>query len=111
MAVLLLRSAQKKRVLAPEYGGDGKQEGDCATYDTPIATFPAHNAPLSILFYSGTQFPAEYRNGAFIAFHGSWNRAPFPMDGYNVRFVPFKGDLSGGADRVFATGFPAGRSS
>ena len=98
--------SQKKRVLAPEYGGDGKQEGDCAKYDKPVAVFPAHNAPLSVLFYSGTQFPAEYRNGAFIAFHGSWNRAPFPMDGYNVRFVPFTGDSLAGADRVFASGFP-----
>jgi glucose/arabinose dehydrogenase len=97
--------SQRKRVLAPEYGGDGKQVGDCARYDTPVATFPAHNAPLSVLFYSGTQFPAEYRNGAFIAFHGSWNRAPLPMDGYNVRFVPFKGDAPA-ADRVFASGFP-----
>jgi glucose/arabinose dehydrogenase len=99
-------NSQKKRVVAPEYGGDGKQEGDCAKYDKPIATFPAHNAPLSVLFYGGTQFPAEYRNGAFVAFHGSWNRAPFPMDGYNVRFVPFKGDSPAGADRVFASGFP-----
>ena len=98
--------SQKKRVLAPEYGGDGKQAGDCAKYDRPIAAFPAHNAPLSLLFYNGTQFPAEYHNGAFVAFHGSWNRAPFPMDGYNVRFVPFKGDSPAGADRVFASGFP-----
>jgi glucose/arabinose dehydrogenase len=97
---------QKKRVLAPEYGGDGRQAGDCARYDPPLATFPAHNAPLSILFYSGSQFPAEYRGGAFVAFHGSWNRAPLPMDGYNVRFVPFTGDNVSGADRVFASGFP-----
>jgi glucose/arabinose dehydrogenase len=97
--------SQKKRVVAPEYGGDGKQVGDCAKYDAPLATFPAHNAPLSILFYTGTQFPADYRGGAFVAFHGSWNRAPFPMDGYNVRFVPFKGDSPAGADRVFASGF------
>jgi glucose/arabinose dehydrogenase len=96
--------SQKKRVLAPEYGGGGTQEGDCAKYDKPLATFPAHNAPLSVLFYSGTQFPAEYRNGAFIAFHGSWNREPLPMDGYNVRFLPFKGDAPA-ADRVFASGF------
>lgn len=98
--------SQKKRVLAPEYGGDGRQKGDCAKYDKPIATFPAHNAPLSLLFYDGAQFPAEYRNGAFVAFHGSWNRAPLPMDGYNVRFVPFTGDRPAGADRVFASGFP-----
>ena len=98
--------SQKKRVVAPEYGGDGTQEGDCARYDKPVAAFPAHNAPLSVLFYSGMQFPAEYRGGAFVAFHGSWNRAPFPMDGYNVRFVPFKGDSPAGGDRVFASGFP-----
>ena len=53
-----------------------------------------------------TQFPAEYRSGAFIALHGSWNRSPFPMDGYNVRFVPFMGGAPSGTQRVFASGFP-----
>jgi glucose/arabinose dehydrogenase len=96
---------QKKRVQMPEYGGDGTKEGDCAKFDRPLAAFPAHNAPLDIVFYTGTQFPAEYRNAAFIVFHGSWNRAPFPMDGYNIRVVPFKGDSPSGADRVFASGF------
>jgi len=95
----------KKRLLNPEYCGDGKAEGDCAKYDKPIAIFPAHNAPVGLLFYSGTQFPAEYRNGAFISFHGSWNRAPFPQDGFNVRFVPFKGDQPSGPDKIFANGF------
>jgi glucose/arabinose dehydrogenase len=95
----------KKRILNPEYGGDGKAEGDCAKYEKPIATFPAHNAPVGMTFYTGTQFPAEYRTGAFIAFHGSWNRAPFPMDGFNIRFVPFKGDTPSGDSRVFASGF------
>ena len=96
---------QNKRVTMPEYGGDGKAVGDCAKYDTPLAAFPAHNAPLDLLFYTGTQFPAEYRNGAFITFHGSWNRAPLPMDGYNIRFVPFKDDNPAGPHRVFASGF------
>ncbi len=95
----------KKRLVTPEYGGDGKTEGDCAKYDKPIAVFPAHNAPVGLLFYTATQFPAEYRNGAFIAFHGSWNRAPLPQDGFNVRFVPFKGELPSGADKIFANGF------
>jgi len=95
----------KKRLRNPEYGGDGKSEGDCAKYDKPIATFPAHNAPVGMAFYTGTQFPAEYRNGAFVAFHGSWNRSPFPMDGFNVRFVPFKGDMPSGDSRIFASGF------
>lgn len=95
----------KKRLLNPEYGGDGKAEGDCAKYEKPIATFPAHNAPVGMVFYTGTQFPAEYRNGTFITFHGSWNRSPFPMEGFNIRFVPFKGDLPSGDSRVFASGF------
>ena len=95
----------KKRLLNPEYGGDGKAEGDCAKYDKPIATFPAHNAPVGMAFYTGTQFPAEYRNGAFVTFHGSWNRSPYPMEGFNIRFVPFKGDMPSGDHRVFASGF------
>lgn len=97
---------QNKRVVMPEYGGDGRTEADCAKYDKPLATFPAHNAPLDLLFYTGTQFPEEYRGGAFITFHGSWNRAPLPMDGYNVRFVPFTGAAPSGPHRVFASGFP-----
>jgi glucose/arabinose dehydrogenase len=95
----------KKRLLNPEYGGDGTKAGDCAKYEKPIAVFPAHNAPVGLMLYTGTQFPAEYRNGAFIAFHGSWNRAPLPQDGFNIRFVPFKGELPSGADKVFASGF------
>jgi glucose/arabinose dehydrogenase len=97
--------AQKKRVQNPEYGGDGKKEGDCAKYDKPLVAFPAHNAPTELVFYTGTQFPAEYRNGAFVAFHGSWNRSPFAMEGFNIRFVPFKGDTAAGDSRVFASGF------
>jgi mono/diheme cytochrome c family protein len=57
-------------------------------------------------FYDGRQFPAKYRGGAFIAFHGSWNRAPRPQKGYNVTFVPFdeKG-MPRGTYEVFADGF------
>ena len=57
---------QNKRLQNPEYGGDGKKEGDCAKFDKPIAAFPAHNAPLDLMFYTGTQFPQEYRGGAFV---------------------------------------------
>jgi len=95
----------KKRLLNPEYGGDGKAEGDCAKYDKPIATFPAHNAPVGMTFYTGTQFPASYRNGVFVVFHGSWNRMPFPQAGFNIRFVPFKGETPSGDSQVFASGF------
>jgi glucose/arabinose dehydrogenase len=67
---------QQKLVLAPEYGGDGKVVGECASKKAPEAYFPAHWAPDGLLFYTGSQFPARYKGGAFIAFHGSWNRAP-----------------------------------
>jgi glucose/arabinose dehydrogenase len=99
-------STQKKVVLAPEYGGDGgRAVGPCATKLAPIATFPAHWAPNDLLLYSGRLFPARYRGGAFIAFHGSWNRAPFPQGGYNVVFVPFTGGRPTGQYEVFADGF------
>ena len=94
----------KRKVLAPEYGGDGKQVGRCATAKGPVAAMPAHWAPNGLLFYRGSQFPARFRGGAFIAFHGSWNRAPRPQGGYNVVFIPF----AKGAARpyeLFATGF------
>jgi glucose/arabinose dehydrogenase len=80
---------QQKLLLAPEYGGDGKTAGECATKTAPEAYFPAHWAPDGLVFYNGSSFPAEYKGGAFIAFHGSWNRAPKPQQGYNVVFVPF----------------------
>jgi glucose/arabinose dehydrogenase len=96
---------QKKLLLNPEYGGDGKITGRCDKFDLPVTTFPAHWAPVDVMFYTGSQFPAKYRGGAFIAFHGSWNRAPMPMDGYNVTFQPFKGDKPSGHFEIFANGF------
>jgi glucose/arabinose dehydrogenase len=95
---------QKKLLLNPEYGGDGKTTGRCSQFDLPVATFPAHWAPVDVMFYSGSQFPAKYKGGAFIAFHGSWNRAPMPMDGYNVTFQPFKGGKPSGNFEIFANG-------
>ncbi|HEY7877231.1 MAG TPA: PQQ-dependent sugar dehydrogenase [Gemmatimonadaceae bacterium] len=92
-------------VLAPEYGGNGTTVGDCASKTAPIAWFPAHWAPDGLVFYTGTSFPAEYRGGAFIAFHGSWNRAPGPQGGYNVVFQPFANGKPSGQYRVFADGF------
>ncbi len=96
---------QKKSLLNPEYGGDGKKVGRCADFAQPIAAFPAHWAPVDVMFYEGMQFPAKYRNGAFIAFHGSWNRSPMPQDGYNVTFQPFSGGNPSGNFEVFANGF------
>ncbi len=98
--------AQKKLVLAPEYGGDGgKEVGACAEKREPVAFFPAHWAPDDLAIYSGAAFPAAYRGGAFIAFHGSWNRAPFPQQGYNVVFQPLADGKPAGQFVVFADGF------
>ncbi|TSD66756.1 sorbosone dehydrogenase [Inquilinus sp. KBS0705] len=95
---------QKKKMLAPEYGGDGKKEGD-SKFIEPAAAYPGHLAPNGLLFYTGSQFPEKYKNGAFIAFHGSWNRAPEPQAGYFVVFQPFKNGKPDGAYEVFADGF------
>jgi glucose/arabinose dehydrogenase len=95
----------EKLLLNPEYGGDGKTVGRCAEFKTPIASFPAHWAPVDVTFYTGTQFPAKYRNGAFIAFHGSWNRSPALQEGYNVTFQPFAAGKPSGKSEVFADGF------
>lgn len=97
---------QGKLTLAPEYGGDGgKKQGVCAGKRAPIAAFPAHWAPDGMTFYDGSQFPSRYRNGVFIAFHGSWDRAPYPQSGYNVVFQSLAGDKAAGQCEVFADGF------
>jgi glucose/arabinose dehydrogenase/cytochrome c553 len=96
---------QKKLVLAPEYGGDGKKIGDCDKFEPPIAALPAHWAPNDLKIYKGSQFPKAYQGGAFIAFHGSWNRAPAPQGGYNVVFQPLSDGETSGDYIVFADGF------
>lgn len=96
---------QGKKVLAPEYGGDGSKVGRCADAKMPIVAFPGHMAPNDLIFYNGEMFPEKYRNGAFIAFHGSWNRAPLDQKGYFVVFVPFKDGKVAGDWEVFADGF------
>jgi glucose/arabinose dehydrogenase len=100
----------KKKVLAPEYGGDGKNAGRCERVGQPVYAFPGHWAPDALVFYTGTQFPEEYRGGAFIAFHGSWNRAPLPQAGFNVSFLPFRNGAPAGPHTVFADGFRGGES-
>ncbi len=95
---------QKKKMLAPEYGGDGKKEGS-NQYIDPVAAYPAHLAPNGLLFYTGDMFPEKYKNGAFIAFHGSWNRSPEPQAGYFVVFQPFKNGVPSGDWEVFADNF------
>ena len=94
-----------KRVLGPEFGGNRSTVGRCSSTKAAIIPFPGHWAPNGILFYTGTMFPARYRSGAFIAFHGSWNRAPQPQDGYRITFVPASGTSLGAAYETFAEGF------
>ena len=103
--------SEHRKVLAPEYGGDGHrvtgpQGIDCASYNQPLLAFGAHWSPDGMLFYSGRQFPPHYRGGTFVAFHGGFNRAPEPNEGFQVQFVPFgrDGRPSGGAE-TFADGF------
>jgi glucose/arabinose dehydrogenase len=96
---------QKKKLLNPEYGGDGKITAKGNEYEQPLVGFPGHMAPNDLLFYTGDQFPERYKNGAFIAFHGSTIRAPYPQAGYFVAFVPFKDGVPSGEWEVFADGF------
>ncbi|HEY1724861.1 MAG TPA: PQQ-dependent sugar dehydrogenase [Steroidobacteraceae bacterium] len=98
--------SQQRLVLSPEYGGDGGHAlGDCAGKHGPLAWFPAHWAPNDLLIYQGQQFPPPYRGGAFIAFHGSWNRAPGPQGGYDVVYQPLHNGRAAGPYVVFADGF------
>ena len=84
-----------KRFLAnPEYGGDGKDGTRCAKFTPPVAAFPAHWAPVDIEFYTGNQFPAKYRGGVFIAFHGVMESR-----------AAAAGRLQRGEIEVFANGF------
>lgn len=100
----------KRRLYSPEYDGDGRKGPPAGRYAEPLIAFPAHWAPMQMVHYAGESFPAEYRGGMFLAFHGSWNRAP-DQRGYNVVFIPF--DAEGrptGQWRIFADGF-MGRGS
>ena len=96
---------RRSLMLAPEYGGDGKTVGVCAKKLGPAAFFPAHWAPNDMVFSASSAFPRFYQGGVFIAFHGSWNRAPAPQGGYNVVYQPFVGGKASGDFLVFADGF------
>lgn len=96
---------EKKLVDAPEYGGDGKRATRCAEKDEPIATYPAHWSPLDLLFYSGSMFPEKYRNGAFITFHGSWNRSKGMQAGGKIVFQPMANGSPSAPYEIFADAF------
>ena len=101
---------ENKKVLAPEHGGNGQIVSgsgiNCASYNQPLATFGGHWAPNGMHFYTGTQFPERYRNGVFVAFHGGFDRAPLPNEGYNVMFIPMGANgQPSAAPEIFADGF------
>ena len=91
---------QKKKILAPEYGGDGKKTGGEKALN-PVAAFPAHLGPNALMFYTGDMFPARYKNGAFIAFH---SQSAELHKGYMVAFVPFVNGKAGKWE-IFADNF------
>ncbi len=95
-----------ERMVMPEYGGDGKTPAEPGRYKEPLVAFPGHWAPDDLVFYAGTQFPARYRNGAFIAFHGAVVPRRADVGGYSVVFVPM--DAAGkieGPWEIFADDF------
>jgi len=98
---------QEKKVLMPEYGGDGEEVGRCEQFEDPVQAFPGHWAPNGLLLYTAEAFPDRYHGGAFIAWHGSWNRAPLPQEGFKVTFSPFEDAQPTGDYDTFAGGFKA----
>jgi glucose/arabinose dehydrogenase len=99
---------KNQKLLNPEYGGDGSLVGMCQDRERPAVAFPAHWAPLSMLFYSGSQFPVEYAGGLFVAFHGSQPGPPAPGAGFVVTFLPWRHGAPSGTYRIFADGFAGG---
>jgi glucose/arabinose dehydrogenase len=87
-------------IIDPELGNPNA----CQGVAQPVVKMQAHSAPLGLTFYTGSQFPVEYRGGLFVAFHGSWNRS-LPT-GYKVVFIPFQ-DGRPGSLQDFATGWLA----
>lgn len=85
----------------PEYGA--KRPDFVKKTRKPEVLFEAHSAPLGLIFYTGKQFPAEYRGDAFVAFHGS---GPYDKpDGYKVVRIRFKNGKPLGGYEDFVTGF------
>jgi glucose/arabinose dehydrogenase len=81
----------------------GKHVDLKAKVRTPDVLIQPHSASLQMVFYTGTQFPAEHRASIFAAQHGSWNRSA--RTGYKVIRVPLKGDVATGEYQDFLTGF------
>ncbi|MEL7028599.1 MAG: PQQ-dependent sugar dehydrogenase [Pseudomonadota bacterium] len=96
---------RSERMLAPEYGGDGETPAEDGLYNDPLYAFPGHWAPNDMIFFEGEGAPEAYRGGALIAFHGSWNRAPLPQDGFRVSFLPLEDGVPSGPSKDFLNGF------
>ena len=105
LALLLLRLRPEE--IAAESGIRRRRQdgGPLQPVHSSGGRFPGALGACDLMFYTGAQFPAKYKDGAFIAFHGSWNRAPMPQDGYNVTFQPFVDGQPSGNFEVFALGF------
>jgi len=89
----------------PRIADDAKRPDLVAKAIVPDVSLGSHTASLGMAFYTGNAFPQQYRGGAFIAQHGSWNRSV--LAGYKVVFVPFKNGKPSGPARDFLTGFKA----
>ncbi|WP_373520887.1 sorbosone dehydrogenase family protein [Aquiflexum sp.] len=84
----------------PEFGSKDKNK---SAYIPPAKNLGAHVAPLGMRFYTGSQFPAQYKNNIFIAKHGSWNRSK--KVGYQVTNVVLDGNQKVVKEEVFAEGW------
>jgi glucose/arabinose dehydrogenase len=79
--------------------------GDCSRTRAPTVFLPPHSAPLGLAFYTGQQFPAEYRGDLFVALHGSWNRSV--PQGYKVVRIPMAGGVPGPVEDFISGWLPA----
>jgi glucose/arabinose dehydrogenase len=96
-----------RKVLAPEYGGDGQERGRCAAIADSALLLPAHWAPLAMLFYTGRQFPRGYALDAFVTSHGARFPGPPEGPGYQVLRVRFSNGRPVDWE-TFADGFASG---
>jgi len=81
----------------------------CDKVTPPTVELQAHSAPIGLAFYTGTQFPEDYRGSLFVAYRGSWNRT-LPT-GYKIVRIPFRDGQPAGAPEDFATGWLEGTSA
>lgn len=102
---------QGKRLLAPEYGGDGQKTDRCENIKEPIVAFPGHYGPNDLVIYQAEQFPEAYRGGAFIAFHGAYYQKSGEKTGHHVVFVGLEGESLSSDWQVFADNFAGERAN